>query len=128
MCAKNWARGCSFAIPLRFISNAMTLWIILSRFVTFLMNSNPRKNPKMKKNKVLKKPIRVSDRMSDVALLIRSKKTFVLTTHVNPDGDGLGAQSAMYVALKRLGKTVHVVNHDALIPRYTFLPFAKAYR
>jgi phosphoesterase RecJ-like protein len=77
--------------------------------------------------KVLKKPIRVSDRMTDVATLIRSKKTFVLTTHVNPDGDGLGAQSAMYVALKRLGKTVYVVNHDPLPPRYTFLPFAKAY-
>jgi len=81
----------------------------------------------MKNSRVSQKP-RVSDRMADVAKLIRSKKTFVLTTHVNPDGDGLGAQSAMYVALKRLGKTVHVVNHDPLIPRYTFLPFAKAYR
>ncbi|HTA76833.1 MAG TPA: bifunctional oligoribonuclease/PAP phosphatase NrnA [bacterium] len=81
----------------------------------------------MKNSRVSQKP-RVSDRMADVAKLIRSKKTFVLTTHVNPDGDGLGAQSAMYVALKRLGKTVYVVNHDPLIPRYTFLPFAKAYR
>jgi phosphoesterase RecJ-like protein len=66
--------------------------------------------------------------MEDVGRLIRSKKTFVLTTHVNPDGDGLGAQSALYVALKRLGKKVHVVNHDPLPPRYFFLPFANAYR
>jgi phosphoesterase RecJ-like protein len=66
--------------------------------------------------------------MEDVARLIRSKKTFVLTTHVNPDGDGLGAQSALYVALKRLGKKVHIVNHDPLPPRYFFLPFADAYR
>jgi phosphoesterase RecJ-like protein len=47
---------------------------------------------------------------------------------VNPDGDGLGAQSALYVALKRLGKKVHIVNHDPLPPRYFFLPFADAYR
>jgi nanoRNase/pAp phosphatase (c-di-AMP/oligoRNAs hydrolase) len=46
------------------------------------------------KTKVLKNPQPVSNRMEDVARLIRSKKTFVLTTHVNPDGDGLGAQTA----------------------------------
>jgi len=80
------------------------------------------------KTKVLKNPQPVSNRMEDVARLIRSKKTFVLTTHVNPDGDGLGAQSALYVALKRLGKKVHIVNHDPLPPRYFFLPFADAYR
>jgi len=80
------------------------------------------------KTKVLKNPQPVSNQMEDVARLIRSKKTFVLTTHVNPDGDGLGAQSALYVALKRLGKKVHVVNHDPLPPRYFFLPFVNAYR
>jgi len=66
--------------------------------------------------------------MEDVVRLIRSKKTFVLTTHVNPDGDGLGAQSALYVALKRMEKKVYIVNHDPLPPRYTFLPFASVYR
>ncbi len=74
------------------------------------------------------KPHRHQNRYEDVVRLIRSKKTFVLTTHVNPDGDGLGAQSALYVALKRMGRKVFVVNHDALPPRYTYLPFAKAYR
>jgi phosphoesterase RecJ-like protein len=78
--------------------------------------------------RVLKNRHRSSNRMEDVARLIRSKKTFVLTTHVNPDGDGLGAESALYVALKRLGKKVYVVNHDLLPPRYSFLPFATAYR
>lgn len=80
------------------------------------------------KTEVLKNRHRASNRMEDVARLIRSKKTFVLTTHVNPDGDGLGAESALYVALKRLGKKVYVVNHDPLPPRYFFLPFATAYR
>jgi len=80
------------------------------------------------KTKVSKNILRVSSRMEDVARLIHSKKTFVLTTHVNPDGDGLGAQSALYVVLKRLGKKVYIVNHDQLPPRYTFLSFASAYR
>jgi phosphoesterase RecJ-like protein len=65
---------------------------------------------------------------ASVVRLIRSKRTFLLTTHVNPDGDGLGAQSALYVALRRMGKRVHVVNHDHLPRQYRFLPFAKAYR
>lgn len=80
------------------------------------------------KIEVLKNRHHASNRMEDVARLIRSKKTFVLTTHVNPDGDGLGAESALYVALKRLGKKVYVVNHDPLPSRYFFLPFVTAYR
>ncbi len=60
--------------------------------------------------------------------LVKKNKTFVLTTHVNPDGDGLGAESALYCALKALGKKVFVVNHDPLPPRFSYLPFASACR
>jgi len=77
---------------------------------------------------VSKNTRRASSRVKDIVRLIRSQKTFVLTTHVNPDGDGLGAQSALYMALRRLGKRVYVVNRDPLPSRYIFLPFAKAYR
>src|ERR1019366_60247 len=64
----------------------------------------------------------------DVIRLIKSKQSFLLTTHVNPDGDGLGAQSALYVALKKMGKKVTVVNHDALPHRFSYLPFSPAYQ
>jgi phosphoesterase RecJ-like protein len=60
--------------------------------------------------------------------LVQNNKVFLLTTHVNPDGDGLGAESALYCALKTLGKKVLVVNRDPLPPRFTYLPFASAYR
>jgi bifunctional oligoribonuclease and PAP phosphatase NrnA len=63
-----------------------------------------------------------------VLRLIRKYRTFLITTHVNPDGDGLGAESALYVALRKLGKRVHVVNHDALPKRFKYLAFSKAYR
>lgn len=60
--------------------------------------------------------------------LIRQNRVFLLTTHMNPDGDGLGAQSALFCALRALGKKVLVVNRDPMPPRYSFLPFASAYR
>ncbi len=60
--------------------------------------------------------------------LVQKNRVFLLTTHVNPDGDGLGAESALYCALKSLGKKVLVVNHDLLPPRFSYLPFAPAYR
>jgi len=66
-------------------------------------------------------------KFSKVVRLIKSKKSFLLTTHVNPDGDGLGAESALYLALKKLGKKVRVVNHDHLPHRYLYLGFHQAY-
>ena len=63
-----------------------------------------------------------------IARLIRSSDDFLLTTHENPDGDGLGAQSALYQALKKLGKRVQVVNHDELPRKFNYLAFRGAYQ
>lgn len=67
-------------------------------------------------------------KFSAVVRLVKSKKSFLLTTHLNPDGDGLGAESALYLALKKLGKKVQVVNHDPLPKRFRYLGFAQAYQ
>ncbi len=53
--------------------------------------------------------------------LIETNQTFVLTTHVNPDGDGLGSEMALYYYLKSLGKEVHIWNHNAIPDNYAFL-------
>jgi phosphoesterase RecJ-like protein len=56
--------------------------------------------------------------MSDTATLlrirdeIRSRSSFLLTSHARPDGDSIGSQLAMAAALRRLGKTVRIVNRD----------------
>lgn len=71
---------------------------------------------------------KANNKFADVVRLIKAKKTFLLTTHVNPDGDGLGAQSALYVTLKKMGKKVHVVNHDELPHRFSYLPFTADYK
>lgn len=70
---------------------------------------------------------RPAGKFDEVVKLIRSRQSFLVTTHVNPDGDGLGAESALYLALKKLGKKVRVVNHDPLPQRFTYLPFTAAY-
>jgi len=53
--------------------------------------------------------------------IIEEKNNFVLTTHVNPDGDGLGSELALALFLKNYGKTVHILNHSATPPNYHFL-------
>ena len=46
---------------------------------------------------------------------------FVLTTHENSDGDGLGSEVALALVLKSLGKEVAVVNPTEVPPNYKFL-------
>lgn len=46
---------------------------------------------------------------------------FVLTTHVNPDGDGLGSEAALAAFLVGLGKDVFIYNSSVLPDNYAFL-------
>ncbi len=46
---------------------------------------------------------------------------FVLTTHENSDGDGLGCEVALAQVLKSLGKEVSIVNPTEVPPNYQFL-------
>jgi len=50
----------------------------------------------------------------------RSRK-FVLTTHVNPDGDALGSELAFAAALRQLGKDVVIFNHNATPENYRWM-------
>jgi bifunctional oligoribonuclease and PAP phosphatase NrnA len=54
--------------------------------------------------------------------VIQDDQSLVLTTHQSPDGDGLGAESALAAALAQMGKSVHVINNDSVPGRYSFLP------
>jgi phosphoesterase RecJ-like protein len=53
--------------------------------------------------------------------LLQEKHRFVLTTHVNPDGDGIGSEQALASALRRAGKSVQVINHSPTPAVYDFL-------
>ena len=48
-------------------------------------------------------------------------RRFLLTTHINPDGDGLGSEVAMALWLAASGKTTRIVNDSVLPPAFAFL-------
>lgn len=45
----------------------------------------------------------------------------LLTTHKNCDADGFGSELALYYALKKIGKEVHVIHYEPVHPRYEFI-------
>lgn len=53
--------------------------------------------------------------------IIDQKKSFVLTTHINPDGDGLGCEIALAEHLRSLGKEVTILNRSPMANNYRFL-------
>ena len=53
--------------------------------------------------------------------LINNNDNILLSTHINPDGDGLGSEVAMYYYLKSLGKECKIINISGLTEKYEFL-------
>jgi len=43
---------------------------------------------------------------------IKSNKDFIITTHVNPDGDAIGSELALARYLTSIGKNVTIINHS----------------
>ena len=60
--------------------------------------------------------------LSQVVQLIEQQQRFMITSHVRPDGDGLGSGLALYWMLRDLGKEVDVVLRDRVPPAYNVLP------
>jgi phosphoesterase RecJ-like protein len=52
---------------------------------------------------------------------IKNGQRFVLTTHVNPDGDGLGSEVALAGFLEDRGKDVYIFNCSPVPANYDFL-------
>lgn len=53
--------------------------------------------------------------------LVHHHQRFLLTTHIRPDGDGLGSILALDEILRRRGKQVQLVIASVFPPRYRFL-------
>lgn len=52
---------------------------------------------------------------------IREHKTFCIVGHMRPDGDCVGSQLALAIALRNEGKRVTCWNEDLIPPKYKFL-------
>lgn len=58
----------------------------------------------------------------EIVELIRREQYFTIASHINPEGDALGASLALALALRLLHKDVRVFNSDGVPYMYNFLP------
>ena len=56
------------------------------------------------------------------ARAIAEASSIIVTTHINPDGDGVGAGLALVHAFKRMGKRVRFCCPSKVVSNYNFLP------
>ncbi|MDQ6785826.1 MAG: bifunctional oligoribonuclease/PAP phosphatase NrnA [Acidobacteriota bacterium] len=66
--------------------------------------------------------------LSQVVELIENKQNFAVTTHVKPDGDGIGSSLGLCWLLRSLGKTAEVIASDDIPVSYQTLPGADEIR
>jgi bifunctional oligoribonuclease and PAP phosphatase NrnA len=58
----------------------------------------------------------------EIGTILRSRQSFVLLSHVRPDGDAIGSQLALGFSLLAMGKSVRLINEDGLPENLAFLP------
>jgi phosphoesterase RecJ-like protein len=58
----------------------------------------------------------------EIGEVLRSRQSFVLLSHVRPDGDAIGSQLALGFSLMAMGKSVRLINEDGLPENLAFLP------
>ena len=66
--------------------------------------------------------------LSQVVELIENKNNFAITTHVRPDGDGIGSSLGLCWLLRSLGKQAEVLVRDGVPNSYKNLPGADEIR
>lgn len=66
--------------------------------------------------------------LSQVVELIENKQSFGITTHIKPDGDGVGSSLGLFWLLKSLGKSAEVIVRGTVPLAYRSLPGAENIR
>ncbi len=66
--------------------------------------------------------------LSQVVELIENKSNFAITTHIKPDGDGVGSSLGLLWLLRSLGKSAEVIVHGDVPQAYRSLPGADEIR
>jgi phosphoesterase RecJ-like protein len=59
--------------------------------------------------------------IAQIGKLLREHQSFVLISHVRPDGDAIGSQLALGYALLAAGKNVRLINEDGLPDNLAFM-------
>ena len=58
----------------------------------------------------------------EIIKVLQENNNFLITSHINLDGDGIGSELALYFILKKLNKKAIILNQDRLPKIYDFLP------
>ena len=59
-----------------------------------------------------------------ICRVLREKDRFLIACHENPEGDAIGSELALALALRKMGKTATVLNADPIPANLLFLPGA----
>lgn len=60
--------------------------------------------------------------LEEAGKLLNKGNSFIITAHVNPDGDNFGSCLSLYIMLSNMGKSVRYVLDDKIDDKYKFLP------
>ncbi len=60
--------------------------------------------------------------LKEIVKAFKKHDDYLLSTHISPDGDGIGSELALGFGLKKLGKKVAIANSDPFPANYEFLP------
>jgi phosphoesterase RecJ-like protein len=66
----------------------------------------------------------VKNNLEEICRVFREKDRFLVACHENPEGDAIGSELALALALRKMGKTVTVLNADPVPGNLAFLPGA----
>lgn len=53
--------------------------------------------------------------------IIKANNVFVITTHINPDGDAIGSELALAYFLQKMNKEFKIINHSSTPENFVFL-------
>lgn len=59
--------------------------------------------------------------MEKLEEIFKNNESFLISTHVLPDGDGIGGELAIAGYLKQLGKKIKILNHDQTPAKFRYL-------
>ena len=60
--------------------------------------------------------------IEQIAEAIKKYDNYIISTHINAEGDAIGAELAVFYLIKQLGKDAVIINNEEVPHRYRFLP------
>ncbi|MBI5418151.1 bifunctional oligoribonuclease/PAP phosphatase NrnA [Candidatus Poribacteria bacterium] len=66
----------------------------------------------------------MNNSLAEIAKFIKENDNFLISAHINPDGDSTGSQLGLFGILKKLNKKVKIIDADPIPRIYRFLPFS----